>query len=236
MIMSNDKHYNPAIYARLQNLAAEHDWQGIFLYLSTLSNAHFRTAGYILGERVFPSLPETDAWAMTTALVSYDAKAFLGTMLKAVNKGFIDCKFHLHSNGAKTFLNSILSRPVDVQKTLLGLLPVMEKPEDILWLFRKLEVEEGEPRIPYLIRTHTMAAGYVLFRTTKYVEHDRVLLVRVVRFLMKQGDGFPFNLASLFKTYYGLDEVKGTFSLRIEPYQLARLDTSYEAFCLAMQQ
>jgi hypothetical protein len=48
---------------------------------------------------------------------------------------------------------------------------------------------------------------------------------------MKRGDGLSFNLASLIKAYFGLDELKGTFSLRLKPYELARIESSYKAFC-----
>ena len=233
--MTNDKHFDPVIHAHLQRYVGQQDWEGLVRYLKTLSNAHFRTAGYLLGERLFPSLREDEAWAMGTALVTYHPKAFYVTVLKAVSKGLIEGSLHLHSNGSKTFLDGAKRNPLDAQKTLLQLLPVMVKPEDVLWLFRRLEVEEGEPRLPYLMRTSTLPTAYVLFRTLKYVEHDYDLLVRVAYFLMKKKDGLSFNLASLLKVYYGLERVKGTFSLRLEPYQLARIENSYEAFCEAMR-
>jgi hypothetical protein len=53
----------------------------------------------------------------------------------------------------------------------------------------------------------------------------------VAYFLMKRGDALSFNLASLMKEYFGLEEMKGTFSLRLKPFELARLETSYRAFC-----
>lgn len=37
-------------------------------------------------------------------------------------------------------------------------------------------------------------------------------------------------MASLIREYFGLDEVKGTFSLRLRPYQLSHIETSYESF------
>lgn len=98
-----------------------------------------------------------------------------------------------------------------------------------------MAVDDGEPRLPYLLRINTLPAGYALFRATKYVDHNRPLLLRLTYFLMKRGDALGFNLASLLRTTYGLDEVSGVFSLRIEPYQLARIENSYKAFCEAMR-
>ena len=79
-----DKHYNPAISRCLQNFAEQRDWQGLLLYLDGLSNAQFRTAGYMLGERTIPELDESDMWTLISSLVAHNAKAFLVTMMKAV--------------------------------------------------------------------------------------------------------------------------------------------------------
>ena len=53
-------------------------------------------------------------------------------------------------------------------------------------------------------------------------------------FLMKNGDAMSFNLASLMKTYFALNELKGTFSLSLKPFELARIESSFEAFRNAM--
>ena len=233
--MSNDKHYKPGISRRLQGLAVQKDWEGLRAYLSGLSNAQFRTAGYILGERLVPEMAEGDAWEMVTVLVTFQSKAFLVTMLKAVADGLRKGRLHLHSAGCREFLTLVEQNVTDTQKTLLWLLPEAGRAEDIGWLFRKTGVEEGEPRIPYLLRTPTLASAYALFRTLRHAEHDRAVLVRTARLLMKRGDGMAFNLASLLRTYYGLDEVAGIFSLHIEPYQLARIESSFDAFCEVMR-
>ena len=233
--MSNDKHYHPAVAQRLHAFVSLHDWTGLIPYLESLSNSQFRTAGYMLGEHYAPLMAENDLWEMTIALVERNAKAFLGTMLKAISQGLTEDRLHLHSNGAKAFLSLVAQQPVDRQKALQALLPVVSKPEDVNWLFRRMAVDDGEPRLPYLMRINTLPAGYALFRSTKYVDHNRPLLLRLTYFLMKRGDALGFNLASLLRTTYGLDEVSGVFSLRIEPYQLARIENSYKAFCEAMR-
>ncbi len=234
-MQSSDKHYNPAILKRLQVIAGQGDWQGLSSYLTGLSNAQFRTAGYMLGERIVPSLQEADAWAMIQHLTSLNSKAFLVTMLKAVVEGIKGERLHLHSNGCKAFLDGIKGNRIDVSKTLQVLLPEMSRPEDVVWLFRKLGVDDGEARIPYLVRTPTTPAAYELYCTLRHVEHNRPLLVRVARFLVSSDKPSAYNLASLLCTYYGLDEVKGTFALRVQPYQLARIESSYDAFCEIMK-
>ena len=232
--MSNDKHYNPAICQHLQRYVGQSDWQGLFSYLDGLSHSHFRTAGYILGEHILPQLDEAAAWTLARVLAEHDARAFLVTMTKAIALRLGRGEMHLRSNASRAFLAYIKGNDIDSQKAMATLLPVLESPDDIAWLFRKLDIEEGLPRLPLLLRVPTLAAGYVLFQTLHHLEHDRPMLVRVASFLMKRGDALGFNLASLLRTYYGLDEVLGTFALRIEPYQLARLNANYEAFCTAM--
>ena len=230
-----ESHYNPAIAQRLQTLAAQRQWQGFLVYLDNLSNAQFRTAGYIIGERLLPTLPERETWQLSHTLIAHNSKAFLVTLLKAIGQGLSQGKLHLRSEECRRLMKHLSANSIDVQKTLQQLLPVLKRPEEVQWLLRHLAVEEGTSRVPHLVRVATLPASYVLFRTLRFADHDRPLLLRVARFLVHRGDGLAFNLASLIRTYYGLDEVQGTFSLRIEPYQLARLDTSYEAFCQTLK-
>ena len=232
--MSTDKHYNPAIYQRLQALVAQRDWQGIFVYIDSLSNAQFRTAGYILAERFIPQLDEADVWAITQELTDKNSKAFLVTMMKAISLRLKEGTMHLRSNGSRSFLAQVQGNEEDKKKVIATLVPVLTEPDDISWLLRKLAVEEGRPRMVHLINVQTLAASYVLFHTLHHIDHDANLLTRTALYLMRRGDALGFNLASLLKAYYGLDALKGTFSLNIQPYQLARLSADYRAFCQAM--
>lgn len=230
-----DKHFDPAVNARLQTLVGGRDWQGLTAYLGGLSHAHFRTAGYMLGERIMPALPEAEAWEMASVLIEFNDRAFLVTLMKAVAEGLRSDRLHLRTSGCRTLLAQLRPNPINVQKALAILLPVTDRLEDVQWLMNKLEMEEAESRIALLIRIPTLPCSFVLFHTLKYVEHQRSLLIRATVFLMKRGDGLSFNLASLIRTYYDLEEVKGTFSLHLEPYKLARIENSYEAFCEAMR-
>lgn len=234
-IIGMDKHYDPAIYARLQQFAAQRDWHGLTDYLGTLSHAQYRTAGYLLGERIVPQLEENEMWTLVQLLIAHDTKAFLVTMMKAVAERLRDKELHLRSAGSRTFLTQAKENAIDRQKVAIQLLPVLESPDDIQWLMRHLDIEEGKERLGLLLRVPTKAASYALFRTLRYIEHDRPLLVRTANYLIQRSDGLGFNLASLLCTYYGLDEVKGTFSLHVQPYQLARIESSYDAFCEIMK-
>ena len=48
--------------------------------------------------------------------------------------------------------------------------------------------------------------------------------------LMKLEKKIAFNMASILKQYYDLQNVPGHLSLHLEPYELSRLDQSYDSF------
>ena len=122
---------------------------------------------------------------------------------------------------------------VDRQKTLHLLLPYLKDDVQVRGLFQCFSMEAQE-WIPYLIKVNTLPCAFVLFSSLRYIEHERDYLVRIAYYLMKRGDGLSFNLASLMKAYFGLEELKGTFSLQLKPFELARLENSYKAFCEKM--
>jgi hypothetical protein len=120
---------------------------------------------------------------------------------------------------------------VERQKVALLLLPELEQPKQVEHLFQLLGLAKGREQLVYLIRLDTLPCLFLLLRSLRYVEHDRAEVLKVARQLMKRGSGSSFNLASIVKVAFGLDELSGTFSLRLQPYQIARLEQSYEAFC-----
>ena len=89
--------------------------------------------------------------------------------------------------------------------------------------------------IPFLLPVSTMPARFLLFNSLHFIDHDQPQLVRIATFLVKQGDGLSFNLASLMKTYFGLPRPLGTFSLSLQPYELARIAGSYDVFFRVMK-
>lgn len=226
----NDKHYHPAVAARLRVIMSDRDWNTLLSYLRGLSNAHFRTAGYMLGEQYMPELTDEDFWQLATVLVEAHPKAFLVTVLKSA----VQHRLLVPAPPIEQFLSSLTGREEDVRKTLSNLLPSMKTPEDALWLLSTLDCYDPHQRINYFINYSTRVTGFLLLKVLHEVEDDHALLVRTASFLMKKGDGFSFNLASLICACFGLDEVKGTFSLRIRPYELSRLTTDFAAFSKAL--
>ncbi len=205
-------------------------WDGLLAYLDGLSNSQFRTAGYMLGDVLMKELSDSDFWHLAQVLIQHDSKAFLVTMLKSASERGVS----VEDSGFLSLCNILRQNETDASKTLRHLIPQMQKPEDIERLFSLLGVTDDEKRLTYLLREESLPASFVLFTTLKRLEHNRDLLVRTVRFIMKRGDSKAFNFASFLKTYWGLSEVEGTFARIVQPYQLAHIEGNYQAFCEAL--
>lgn len=224
-----DRHYSKTIEQHLLQPLKDADSEGIVRLLSSFSRSEQRTAGYMLGERLLLDCPSELYWQMTEALVRYDSKAYLITLMKT---------FLLRlSRGTASLSDVPFGRlaagfnEVERQKVALLLLPEFEQPKQVEQLFQLLGLAKGREQLVYLIRVDTLPCLFLLLRSLRYVEHDRAEVLKVARQLMKRGSGSSFNLASIVKVAFGLDELSGTFSLRLQPYQIARLEQSYEAFC-----
>lgn len=224
-----DRHYSKTIEQHLLQPLKDADSEGLVRLLSSFSRSEQRTAGYMLGERLLLDCPAELYWQMTEALVCYDSRAYLITLMKT---------FLLRlSRGTASLSDVPFGRlaagfnEVERQKVALLLLPELEQPKQVEQLFQLLGLAKGREQLVYLIRVDTLPCLFLLLRSLRYVEHDRAEVLKVARQLMKRGSGSSFNLASIVKVAFGLDELSGTFSLRLQPYQIARLEQSYEAFC-----
>lgn len=241
--MGNERHYNPVIYTRLLTLTQQADTSELLVYFRSLSHANFRTAGNILGERVLPQVSLDRFWSLFYLFLVYNPKAFLVTMLKSLllrrnlqsesldvllrHPGFLVVSNYLNSN----------DRTVDKKKMVRMLIPEIDNPELGEYLFERFHMVSAESRLEVLLRGGSLCSAFLLFQTLRRLEHERELLVRCCHFLMKQGDALSFNLVSLFRLYFDLtEEVKGCFSLRLNPYELGRMEHSYEAFVKVMSE
>jgi len=227
--VSADRHYSKTLELKLlQPLQAE-DAEGLVRLLDSFSRSEQRTAGYMLGERLLLDCSTDVYWKMTEALVRYDSRAYLITLMKTLllrlEQGTAELSDAPFSLLAATF------NEVERQKVALLLLPALKTPQLVEQLFSVLSIPKGREQMVYLVRVDTLPCLFHLLRSLRYIEHDRMEVLKVARQLMKRGTGASFNLASIIKVAFGLDELQGTFSLRLQPYQIARLEQSYEAFC-----
>ena len=230
--MIRDVHYSAVIDRRLSPFVLSGDFNGLFSLLDSFSHSQFRTAVYMLGEKFSLELPVDGFWELFAQLISKDSRAFLVVMLKALTKRMEQGHVEIYDKGFLSVCRKM--NETDRRKTIVFLLPYLKDDEQVRHLFKCFMMQDAIEWIPFLIKVNTLPCAFVLFSSLRHIEHDRDYLIRVAYFLMKQGDGLSFNLASLMKVYFGLDELKGTFSLQLKPFELARLETSYKAFCEKM--
>ena len=231
--MANGMYYNPVLLARLEAFFGAEDWDGMDGYLGSLSHRDFRAACGIIGTRILPSVAADVFWHAFLFLLVRHSKAFLMTLLKAVPPRKREGGFTLRAEGylpVARFLNEE-GTGVDRDKFVRFMVGVSgEELDELSYLFDSLHVDTPRERLHYLLQGNGMACYYLLFQCMRQLEHERGLLVRCCLYLMKKGDALSFNLASLARSYFDLSEVKGTFSLRLAPYQLGSLESSFEGF------
>lgn len=228
---STDKHYSPAIAVRLRHIASERQWSLLPEYLSTLSNANFRTAGYMIAERTMPVLPADDFWSLFSTLFQLNAKAFFVSMLKAIpqaakSNGMDIADFIFREDALKAM--SLTTE--DQRKGVALLLPLMDSPEDANRLFNIMNINDSEQRISLCLTNLSYPSAFLLLQELRRHDDNKMLLLRTANFLIREKTSLSFNMASLLKAYFGLDEIKGVFSLNIPPYELARLTSDYQTF------
>jgi hypothetical protein len=222
------RRHNPILRQRLLQPLQAGDIKGLQEILANLKSMDFKTAGFLLAEEVLPTLEEQTFWKCFLAIVPTNAKAYLGTFLKAA--------IALHKQGRLTLTSEALEAyaqtgitPIDCRKVLEALLPLARGHEEIAFLLHCF-TSDVQQRIALLLRINTLPAAYTLFREMKTQEEDLALLRSTCLALMKRGDARAFRLASLCVSYFGLEAIPGTFSLTLQPYELSRLDQSYETF------
>lgn len=227
--MSADRHYSKTLEQKLLPPLQTGDAEGLVRLLDSFSRSEQRTAGYMLGELLLADCPAERFWQMTEALVRYDSRAYLITLMKTfllrLEQGTAWLSDKPFARLAASF------NDVERQKVALLLLPALTSPEQVEQLFHVFGIAKGREQMVYLVRIDTLPCLFLLLRSLRYIEHDRTEVLKVARQLMKRGTGGSFNLASIIKVAFGLDELSGTFSLRLQPYQIDRLEQSYEAFC-----
>ena len=237
-----DQHFHPIINQHLKKLFEEHDWNGLQSYLDSLSHSHFRTAGYMIGERLLAGVPADEFWTVVQRLILWQPKAFTVTLAKAAAPRLQAGTLSVHDEGLRTLATALQSEThvLDREKLLLQWLPAVREPAVMEELLQLFGLQEPRRRVEFLLRTDTPVAAFVLLRTLRFEEHDREYLTAVCRQLVRRAatlshsaghtDSLSFNLASLLRTYFDLPDIRGTFSLTIQPYELSRLDTDFDVF------
>jgi len=226
--MSEVRKHNPYLEKRLRNLLASADGEALLRALDELSNAEFRTAGYLLGEVLLPKLSADRFEEIFFAVVPTNPKAFLGTFLKAAatlceagTLRFDVARWQTYAAGASQ---------IDRKKMLERLLPLGKSLQEVQTLLTLFALEREDANLLLLIGAATLPALYVLFLRLRTLEHDKPLLRHYCIVLMQKGGNLNFRMAAFLQTYFDVGPLPGTLSRHIEPYHLARFEGGYDSF------
>lgn len=234
--MINVRRHNPQLRSRLLAYVESGDAQGLCTCLSALSNMDFRTAGYLLAEDLLLRLPSVGEgrtatfWQFFSTIVPSNSKAYLVTFLKAAAALYGRGELSLSDTRLADYAAQPSTTPVDRRKTLEHLLPCVRTAAEASMLLQQFAGGEAAARIPFLLKAGTPVCYYLLFHTLKTLDEDRELLRHCCLSLVRKGDRLSFNLACIIRHYFDVADLPATFSLQLRPYQLGRLDDSFESF------
>lgn len=227
--MTTLRRHNPVLRSRLSALLASDDATTLSQALGRLSNADARTAGYLLAEELFPAMSDGERFMQFfLATVPLNAKAYLGTFLKGAVRLTRQQVLTLSERQWEEY--AALAGPIDCRKLLEVLLPVATDADAVEHLMELFARGSTADRATLLIAAATPPCYYRLMCLLRTCEEDRALLTHVAILLIRLDRPIAFAMASILYHYFGLDSLPATFSLRLEPYELSRLDTSPETF------
>ena len=215
--------------AQIEQLILSRDLPTLLRTLQSLSHSEFREASRQLAETILPAHHEC-FWEVFSYIVPTNSRAYLGTFLKAATT-------IAKRQGEEFLLHPLLAQyavkqanQIDRQKCLDALLPIATRTQSAEHLLQHLSSDNLDATAISLYRAGTPLAYYHLFKYLKTIEDDIPTLRRYALAMIKRGDSLSFNMARVIQDYFALDNLPATFSMRLQPYQLARLDQSFEGF------
>ena len=158
-------------------------------------------------------------------------------MLKALNHDYIFSQADLDTHALQQLFAywSENRNHIDIKKFLTYTFPLIHEPDIIKQLLTLLHITEYKQQIDVLLPINTLAAQYTLFTTLKYAELNHEQLKHYALLLLKKGDDASYNLLSIIKLYFNIQDIPATFSLTILSHELSYIDSSYTAFCKVMK-
>ncbi len=215
---------------KILSLIKKEDWDALNQLFLSMTNAEFRRIEIIMKDQVLPSLSNHDYWKTYLHLLMYRRQAFLACILSIErlakkNELNFDCE-----PAKNVFLWLKENSPESVLKVVRMAVPLLTSEPQIVGFFRLFEINDEVDCVAILLKESTSFSYYALFDVLKRVADNRDLLCTAYFLIMKKNDDMSFNMASIIRSYFDLNEIKSTFSLHIEPYELSYIEQSYENF------
>ena len=210
----------------------QRNWEQLKLLLNRLSKSEFRKVEQDVREDILPALSNGLFWEAYLHLILYRPQAFL-TGILAIRALMERTELDFNCSEAHD-----VAKALDEQQKLKianMTLPLLTNERQMGQLFRWLSFDDERNQIAALIRVHSPLSYFMLFKTLKMLDEGRELALRCCRLIARKQDDLSYNMVSILRAYFGLHEVGMQLSLRIEPYELSYLDTSFETFMYALE-
>ena len=207
-----------------------HDHEKLHSILRRLTNMEFKRTEQSVRESILPALPNDLFWESLLALVKFRRQAFISGIMaveKLAKKGTLDFEC-MEAQAFSEHLRTCC--PDSIDKLVSMALPKMQTEVQTDELFHCFKVDNPRTRIALLLKSESPLAYYVLFKSLKHIPDQKDIVRKSCIYIMKRNNDMAFNMASILRTYFGIDDLKSQLSLRIEPYELNLIDRSYETF------
>lgn len=204
------------------------DWDGLDRQFNKMSNSEFRRSETIVRE----TLAHVDNdlfWKAYLHLLQYRRQSFLVCILSIERLARTD-EISFSCEAAQALSLWVRQESSEsVPKILRMTIPILTTERQIEDLLRLFDVTDEREWIYILVKEDTPLAYYMLFKALRTVD-DKNLVYQCCVALMKKNNDMAYNMASILKHYFGIDELKAALSLLIEPYELSYIEQNYDNF------
>ena len=229
--MHSQHTYSPVIMRNIRSYIQDLNFEALNAYFQGLSNSEFRTAGKMMSDNVLPQLDAEVYWQCFEVLYRQSPKAWLVTLLKAAVALYARNKLtfegEIWNNVCTTIADE--NRLIDERKLLQYVLPCLRTPAEVKNVLEVLLLSD-EKGIKYLVEQNTVPCYYILFQKLRGMDNEPDKIALCCAEVLHKGGDKAFNFVSILKNYFDLPTIRGVFSLHINPYELSRLDSSYDLF------
>ena len=206
-----------------------HDWDGMNRMFRSLSNMEFRRMERVMREEVLTGLGNDTFWEALLHIIIYKRAAFLSGVV-AIE--------HLAKDGTLRFDNADVvqlythlkeTHPQSIVKICNMITPHLKTEPQIEEMFKAFHIDNEITRLSILLKVDAPLSYYLIFKTLKLIE-DKVVARKCCMVIIKRHNDMAFNMVSLIKAYFGLDDLPAHFSLNVEQYELSHIDRDFGTF------
>mgnify|MGYP006988831446 CR=1 FL=1 len=217
---------------KIETVVVRKDWDRLPSVLEKLTNSEFRRVQPLVREELFPKLTNEEFWEAFSHFLAFRPQAFLSC---------IHCIKPLAENGTLDFNNchvaAIRQLLTDTHKQKLATMafPYLTSEKLVYQLFDALGIESSDTRLAIVVRENTPLSYFILFNMLKSMPDHHEKCLQCCKFILKRNDDLSFNMASILRTYFGLNEIKNQLSLKVEQYELSYLESSFDKFRFVLE-